>query len=69
MTPLVKFLLVNGIGGFLTGLWAGLGFIVVHAQAGLFSGQPLATAMLLWAFGASFSMGAIGTGVAFLPYR
>lgn len=69
MTPLIRFLLVNLAGGFALGLVAGLGFIQSGGSAELLRDQPLATAMLLWSFGASFGMGAIGTGLALLPYE
>lgn len=68
MTPLVRFLLVNMAGGFAIGLVAGLAFIQSNAETGLFADQPLAAAMMLWAFAASFGMGAVGTGLALLPY-
>lgn len=64
MTPLVRFLIVNLAGGFAIGLIAGFAFMQSQGSAGLFTDQPLAAAMMLWAFGASFGMGAIGTGLA-----
>ena len=66
MTPLIRFLLVNLAGGFAIGLVTGLAFIQSDGSAGLLMDQPLAAAMLLWAFGASFGMGAIGTGLSLL---
>ncbi len=48
---------------------AGLAFIQLHGSPGLFTDQPLAAAMLLWAFAASFGMGAIGTGLALRAYE
>ncbi|WP_315927052.1 hypothetical protein [Mesorhizobium sp. SP-1A] len=41
--------------------------VVIGFYASLFSGQPLAIAMLAWAFGASFALAAIGTRLALLP--
>jgi len=67
MAPLLQFLLINGLGGFIVGLLAGSGYIVFYADVELFIGQPLAIAMLLWAFSATFAMGAVCTGLALLP--
>lgn len=69
MTPLVRFLLVNTAGGFAIGLLAGLAFMQSNEEIDLIGGQPLAAAMTLWAFAASFAMGAVGTGLALLPYE
>lgn len=66
MTQLVRFLLVNLTGGFALGLAAGFAFVQSGGNADLFDQQPLATVMLLWGFGASFGVGAIGTGLALL---
>lgn len=69
MSPFLQFLFINALGGFIVGLFAGAGYILFCADVGLFEGQPLATAMLLWGFGASFAMGAVCTGLALLPYQ
>lgn len=69
MTPLVRFLLVNVAGGFAIGLAAGLAVMHSNGETGLILDQPLAAAMTLWAFAASFAMGAVGTGLAMLPYE
>lgn len=69
MSPLFQFLLINLAGGAAIGLATGFAFIQSGAGGGLFDDQPLATAMLLWSFVASFAMGAIGTGLALLPYE
>lgn len=69
MTSLVRFLLVNVAGGFAIGLAAGLAVMYSNGETGLILDQPLASAMTLWAFAASFSMGAVGTGLAMLPYE
>lgn len=66
MTRLVRFLLVNLAGGFALGLAAGFAFMQSGDNADIFVQQPLAAIMLLWGFGASFAMGAIGTGLALL---
>lgn len=66
MTRLVRFLLINLTGGFALGLAAGFACVQSGGNADLFGQQPLATIMLLWGFGASFAMGAIGTGLALL---
>ena len=34
----------------------------------LLAGEPLAAAMTLWGFAATFALGAVGTGLALLPY-
>lgn len=67
MTPLIRFLIVNLAGGFAIGVVVGVAFLRSNGIAEPFAGQPLATAMLLWSFGASFGMGAIGTALALLP--
>lgn len=69
MTRLIRFLLVNMAGGFVIGLVAGLAFMQSNGDTDLLFRQPLAAAMLLWGFAASFGMGAIGTGLALLPYE
>lgn len=69
MTPLFHFLLINLAAGAAIGLVTGFAFIQSGAGAGLFEDEPLATAMLLWSFVASFAMGTIGTGLALLPYE
>lgn len=66
MTQLVRFLLVNLTGGFALGLAAGFAFMQSGGNVDFFFQQPLAAIMLLWGFGASFGMGAIGTGLALL---
>ena len=69
MAPLLQFLLINGLGGFIAGLLAGGGYIVFYSDVELFIGQPLAIAMLLWGFGATFATGAVCTALALLPYQ
>lgn len=66
MPHLVRFLLVNLAAGFLIGAAVGACFVLSGANAELFEGQPLGTAMLLWAFGASFGLGMLGTGLAMI---
>lgn len=66
MTRLVRFLLINLTGGFALGLAAGFACMQSGGSADFFGRQPLAAIMLLWGFGASFAMGAIGTGLALL---
>jgi len=41
MAPLLQFLLINGLGGFIAGLLAGGGYIVFYSDVELFIGQPL----------------------------
>lgn len=67
MTPLIRFLLVNMAGGFAIGLVAGFAFMHSNGDGELLFRQPLAAVMMLWGFGASFGMGAVGTGLALLP--
>lgn len=69
MTPLFRFLGINLGGGFAIGLIAGVGFLQSGTSADLFDDQPLAIAMMLWSFGASFGMGALGTALALLAYQ
>lgn len=67
MTPLVRFLLLNLAGGFAIGILAGL--IFIHLSIELFMYQPIAIFLLLWSFGASFGVGAVGNGLAFLACK
>jgi hypothetical protein len=67
MTSLIRFLVVNWTGGFPLGLVVGLFFIHSNGQGDLLFRQPIAAALLLWGFAASFGMGAIGTALGFLP--
>lgn len=60
---LIRFLLLNAIGGFMLGLVAGIAFIQAQMGLDLLIREPLAAGMLLWGFGASIAMGAIGTGL------
>ena len=69
MTPLIRFLLANLTGGFAIGLLVGYAFMQSIGDGDLILRQPLGTAMLLWSFGASFGMGALGTGLALLPHE
>ena len=68
MKPLFDFLGVNMGVGFMIGLVVGFAFILSNGESGLFVGEPLATVMLLWGFGATFGLGALGTGLALLPF-
>ena len=67
MSSLLRFLAFNLTAGFVLGLAVGTGFLLSNGNAALFAEEPLATAMLLWAFGASFGMGVLGTGLAMPP--
>lgn len=69
MAPLIRFLLVNLAGGFAIGTAAGLAFMQSNGEIDLIVREPLAAAMMLWAFAASFGMGAVGTGLALLPRK
>jgi hypothetical protein len=68
MTPLVRLLLANLLGGAVIGLLVGLAFVGLQMDAGLLVREPIAAAMLLWSFAASFGMGAIGTALRLLAY-
>lgn len=68
MSSLLRFLLFNLLGGFSLGLMTGACFLLTNGNATLFAGQPLAAAMVLWAFGSSFGMGMLGTALAMLPH-
>lgn len=68
MTPLLRFLLINFAGGFALGLGTGLVWLRLHHGSELLTEEPLAAAMLLWSFAGPFATGAIGTGLALLPY-
>jgi len=67
MPPLVRFLAINFATGFIAGLAVGMGYIFTRNMDGLLTEQPLGVAMILWAFAASFALGAICTGLALLP--
>lgn len=67
MTSLIRFLVVNWTGGFGLGLVVGLFFINSNWEGDLLFREPIAAGLLLWAFAASFAMGAIGTALGFLP--
>lgn len=68
MTPLVRFLLLNFAGGFVLGLAAGCAHVALNMDAGLFAREPLFAAMVVWGFAATIGLGAVGTGLAMLPY-
>ncbi|TWH23870.1 MULTISPECIES: hypothetical protein [unclassified Aminobacter] len=67
MPPLVRFLAINFATGFIAGLTVGMGYIFTRNMDELLTEQPLGAAMILWAFAASFALGAICTGLALLP--
>jgi hypothetical protein len=66
MPPLICFLSVNFAFGFFLGIVVGFSFLQANADVGLFLRDPVAASLLLWGFGASAGMGAIGTGLALL---
>ena len=68
MTPLVRFLALNLAGGFVLGLATGCAYVMLNMDAAFFMQEPLAAAMVLWGFAAIFAVGAVGTGLALLPY-
>lgn len=68
MTSLVRFLIVNLAGGFVLGLATGCAYVVLNMDAAFFVHEPLAAALVLWGFAATFAIGAVGTGLALLPY-
>lgn len=65
MPELLKHLLINTLGGFSIGIVTGIACIMVQDSA-FPAAQPLETVLVLWAFGATFTLGAIGTGLALL---
>lgn len=52
----------------LPGLSVGCAFIQSGARMGSAVDYPLAIVPALWRFGSGFSLGAVGTGLALLPY-
>lgn len=68
MTPLMRFLLVNLAGGFVLGLGTGFAHLALFMGIELLFQELLAAAMLLWSFATVFAVGAVGTGLALLPY-
>lgn len=69
MAPLMRFLLVNFAGGFALGLATGVVCAVLYGGVDFLLHEPLAAAMMLWGFAATFAAGAVGTGLALLPYE
>ena len=59
---------MNWTGGFALGLVVGLFFMQANGEGDLLFREPVAAALLLWGFAASFGMGAIGTALALLPH-
>lgn len=68
MPMLIRFLLVTAAGGFCVGLSVGCAFMQSGALAGSAGEDPLAIMLVLWSFGSCFAIGAVGTGLALLPY-
>jgi hypothetical protein len=64
MPPLIRFLIINAAMGFGLGSIVGCAFIDAAYGIALLAAQPLAAVMLIWGFGASFAMGAIGSALA-----
>lgn len=69
MAPMMRFLLVNFAGGFALGLGTGFACVILYNGPGFLLHEPLAAAMMLWGFAATFAVGAVGTGLALLPYE
>jgi len=69
MAPLMRFLLVNFAGGFGLGLAAGFVCGILTNGPDFFLHEPLAAAMMLWGFAATLAAGAVGSGLALLPYE
>jgi len=69
MAPLMRFLLVNFAGGFALGLGTGFVFVILYSGLDFLANEPLAAAMMMWGFAATFAVGAVGTGLALLPYE
>lgn len=68
MTQLLRFLIINFAGGFVLGMGTGLVWLQIHHGSELLVDEPIAAGLILWSFAAPFAAGAIGTGLAFLPY-
>ena len=64
MAPLFRFLVLRAAAGFGIGFAVGGMYIQVNYGFALFVEHPIAAALLLWSFGASFALGVIGTGLA-----
>lgn len=69
MAPMMRFLLVNFAGGFAFGLLTGSVCVILYTGLDVVLGEPLAAAMMLWGFAATFAVGAVGAGLALLPYE
>jgi len=63
MEPLVRLLLVNLVASLVLGSLVAVALLLSGGVLGLFIDEPLAALLLLWAFGASFAIGMIGTRV------
>jgi len=67
MPMLIRFLLIHSAGGFALGLLPGVAWVLLRHGGGLLLEEPVAAALILWGFAASFALGAICTALAFLP--
>lgn len=65
MPTLLRFITVNLAIGFLIGMVVGTCFVTI-GQGSVALSQPLAVAMIIWAFGASFALGMLSTALAML---
>ena len=68
MNRISRFVLVNLATGMLVGVLVGAAYLHWIDEVDLLFREPLAAAMLLWSFAAVFAVGAVGTGLALLPY-
>lgn len=64
MTVLIRFLLINLSGGAMLGMAVGCAFLKTSPP--VLAENPYGAALILWALAASFGMGAICTGLAFI---
>ncbi len=66
MPSLIRFLLVNAAAGFGLGFVVGCAFVQARHGLDFFVAKPLASAMIIWSFGAGFAMGMIGSALALI---
>lgn len=68
MPQLIRMMIVTVAGGFSLGFVVSCVFIQKSHGIGMFLDQPAAAAMLVWGFGASFAMGALGSRLALFQH-
>lgn len=63
MPPLIRLLLLHVAAGLTLGGMVAFGLVASAGMLTLFVDEPIAVLLLLWTFGASFSLGMIATRV------